>query len=170
MELLIGCGNSREKKISRNGKGWDALVTMDINPDCEPDVLGDASDPEFPVFKDNMFDEVHAYDVLEHFGQQGDWRYFFAHWSGIWRILKPDGVFCGISPDVTSRWAWGDPGHSRIITPECLVFLSKAEYERQIGVTPMTDYRFVYKADFHIEMSHVDQDSLQHAYVLKAVK
>jgi len=166
----MGCGNSREKKLHREGcKAWTKLVTLDIDPNCRPDIVGDASDPRLAWFEDNTFDEVHAYDVLEHFGRQGDWRYFFAHWSGIWRILKPDGLFFGISPDSSSRWAWGDPGHTRIISPECLVYLSQAEYAKQIGSTPMTDYRFVYKADFAVEMSRLMENS-QHAYILKAIK
>ena len=173
MELLIGCGNSREKKLSlKSSPGWTALVTLDLDPDCEPDILGDASDPEFlmETFKQDQFDEVHAYDVMEHFGRQGDWRYFFAHWSAIWHILKPDGMFFGISPDSASRWAWGDPGHSRVIAPESLVYLSQEEYPKQVGNNPMTDYRHCYKADFRVMVSQVDPRDQQHAYILQAIK
>ena len=28
-------------------------------------------------FGDDAFDEIHAYEVLEHTGRQGDWRFFF---------------------------------------------------------------------------------------------
>jgi hypothetical protein len=171
MELLLGCGRSREKKLStRERRAWTKLVTLDINPDCEPDIVGDASDPAFSWFPDDTFDEVHAYDVMEHFGTQGDWRYFFDHWSGIWRILKDGGLFCGISPDCESRWAWGDPGHTRIMGPEQLVYLSQEAYAQQVGQTPMTDYRFYYKADFSVMVSQVDPFTKQHSYILKANK
>jgi hypothetical protein len=172
-ELLIGCGNSRQKKLSVKGRNeWSDLVTLDIDPDCTPNLLGDASDPNYldATFRENFFDEVHAYDVMEHFGKQGDWRYFFRHWTALWRILKPDGLFFGISPDSASRWAWGDPGHSRVIAPESLVYLSQAEYVKQIGNNPMTDYRHIYTADFEVMVSQVDPRDQQHAYILKAIK
>jgi hypothetical protein len=171
-ELLIGCGNSRQKKLSIKGRGdWSNLVTVDIDPACCPDILGDAADPEFfQQFDENTFDEAHAYDVLEHFGKQGDWRHFFAHWSAIWRILKPNGLFFGISPDSGSRWAWGDPGHSRVISPEVLVYLSQEEYVKQVGNNPMTDYRHIYSANFEVMVSQVDPRDQQHAFILKALK
>lgn len=77
---------------------------------------------------------------------QGDWRYFFEEWNEYYRILKKDGMFRGIVPFGT--WTWGDPGHTRVITNGTLAFLSRKQYEKQIGNTAMTDYRFIYKGDF----------------------
>jgi SAM-dependent methyltransferase len=124
---------------------------------------------EMPLpFAGDTFDEIHAYEVLEHTGQQGDWKFFFAQWSEFWRILKPEGAFFGTVPAYNSPWAWGDPSHTRVLPSESLVFLSQPEYEAQVGKTPMSDFRFVFKADFDI--LHTVIDASTHQFVLRAVK
>jgi len=123
------------------------MVTADQNPLCHPDVLLNLEEFPYP-FKDNEFDEIHAYEVLEHTGQQGDWRFFFDQFTELWRILKPGGYLLATTPAWSSIWTWGDPSHKRVINAGTLVFLSQAEYEKQIGITPMSDFRFYYKADF----------------------
>ena len=168
MELLIGSGSNRGKRIfPENKTEWESLITLDMNKDHRPDFVHDLMDLPLP-FDDNTFDEIHAYEVLEHTGQQGDYRFFFKQWEEFWRILKPGGYFAGTSPDRSSPWAWGDPGHTRIISPECLTFLSQAEYTKQVGKTPMSDYRFLYRADFEGVFASVQNETF--IYVLKAVK
>lgn len=168
MELLIGCGARRDKFLRATGREeWRDLITMDVNADHNPDIVHDINVIPFPI-GESVCDEVHAYEVMEHLGQPGDWRSWFALWSEIWRILKPDGMFFGTSPARSSNWAWGDPGHVRIISLELLTFLDQTAYTKQIGHTPMTDYRFVYQADFDVVLSH-NQDET-HLYALRAVK
>ena len=79
-ELLLGAGHSRDKRIwLKEASQFQNLVTLDINPDCKPSVVFDlrlAVCVNLP-FKDDSFDEIHAYEVLEHVGTQGDWRFFF---------------------------------------------------------------------------------------------
>ena len=168
MELLIGAGAKRDKRLSRPGhEEWTNLVTLDINPDHKPDVVHDLNVRPLP-FADDTFDEIHAYEVLEHLGRQGDWRTFFDEWSEWWRILKPGGVLFGTSPHYASPWAWGDPGHTRIVSGESFVFLSQPNYDQQVGKTAMTDYRFVYKADF--DCAYAEVRGFDFIYAMAAVK
>lgn len=170
MELLLGCGNDRKKQVTFNqiSKEWSKdLITLDIDEYCNPDVLHDLNQLPYP-FDDDMFDEIHAYEVLEHCGRQGDWRFFFDQFSELHRIIKPGGWLIGTCPNWDSPWAWGDPGHTRIISPESMTFLSQAEYEKQVGKNPMTDYRFCYQADF--ECHTMQEQEHNWAFVLKAIK
>lgn len=147
-ELLIGCGNRSTKQIKFQfiPQEFQSVTRLDIDPDCKPDVVHDLNILPYP-FEDNYFNEIHAVDILEHTGQQGDWRFFFAQFSEFWRILKPGGFIMGACPKWDSPWAFSDPGHSRIISQHTLIFLDQDQY-KEVGRTPMTDYRHVYKADF----------------------
>jgi hypothetical protein len=169
MEILLGCGRNHAKKLyQKDDTDWKDLVTVDISPDVGADIVHDLSVLPLPL-GDNVADEIHAYEVMEHTGQQGDWKFFFDQWSDIWRVLKPGGWFYGTSPDCKSRWAWGDPGHTRIVGLEQLTFLNQPEYEKQCGKTPMTDYRFCYKADFDFGHLKTYADGT-FVYILQAVK
>jgi SAM-dependent methyltransferase len=166
-ELLIGCGPNRDKRLG-NGPDWSGLLTLDSNPVHAPDVIWDLEQLPLP-FEDDSFDEIHAYEVLEHTGSQGDWRFFFDQWSDFWRILKPGGMFYGTVPHWRSPWAWGDPSHKRLVMPEHqFVFLSQSEYAKQAGKTPMSDFRFYYKADFDLESCEWEGES--YWFSLRAIK
>lgn len=167
-ELLLGCGSNHSKKLAwQSGPEWSNLVTLDFSKTHNPDVVHDLGVLPLP-FPDETFDEIHAYEVMEHVGQQGDWKFFFEQWSDIWRLLKPGGLFLGTSPHWASEWAWGDPGHTRIVNAANFVFLHQPNY-RQVGITPMTDYRFCYQADFDILHTFVNEAG-QLEYILQAVK
>ena len=170
MELLIGCGNDLKKKVTFKEipDEWSKdLITLDWDATVNPKVLHDLNILPYP-FDDNTFDEIHAYEVLEHCGTQGDFRFFFNQFAEFHRILKPGGWFCGTCPMWDSPWAWGDPGHTRIISAEALTFLSQKEYERQVGKLPMTDYRDIYDADFDIMAFKEGEHNF--GFVLQAVK
>lgn len=168
MELLLGCGSSRERRIKIQGRAtWCKLVRLDWNADHKPDVVYNLEKTPYP-FAADTFDEIHAYEVLEHIGQQGDHLTFFAQFSELWRILKPDGFLAATCPSWQSMWAWGDPSHRRILCPGSLVFLSQAEYAKQVGKTPMSDFRFCYKADFRTVFQRDDGEVF--TFVIQAKK
>lgn len=170
MQLLLGCGYSRMKRMGMVGRDyWQDLVTVDHNHNCEPDVVHDLKDIPLP-FAENSASEIHAYHVLEHLGLNGDYNFFFDQFSDFWRILKPNGCFFGICPSYKSLWSYGDPGHTRVINSGSLVFLSQKEYKNQIDIQNrgMSDYRNIYKADFDI-LSVCENDH-EIRFVLKAVK
>jgi hypothetical protein len=147
-ELLIGCGNSRRKKLAFDDNWeWTELTTLDHDPNCGADIFHDLDDVPWPVASDR-FDEVHAYEVLEHLGAQGDFQAFFAHFGEIYRVLKSGGMLMATVPAWDDVWAWADPSHRRVIAPQTLIFLDRTQYERQIGKTAMTDFRWLWSGDF----------------------
>lgn len=162
MELLIGCGNSRRKKHTLGSFEWEELVTIDHDPNCGADVVHDLDVTPWP-FEDDTFDECHAYEVLEHLGRQGDYKAFFRHFAEIYRILKPGGVLIATVPAWDDVWAWADPSHTRVIAPQTLVFLDRTQYEKQIGKTAMTDFRWLWHGDFAPVASQVEHGCFKFA-------
>lgn len=172
--LLLGSGMFTEKRISvpTGPFEWQNLVTVDSNPDMKPSLVWDLNNIPLP-FPDNAFDEIHAYEVLEHCGAQGDFRFFFQQFADLWRILKPGGYLMATVPMWDSPWAWGDPSHTRVITTGSLVFLNQQEYVNQIDKpigkrTSMTDFRRWYQADFECVAGNEGEHQFQ--FVLQAVK
>jgi SAM-dependent methyltransferase len=173
MQLLLGCGHSRKKKLWIGyGNVFDRLRTLDINPACKPDVVHDLCKLPLPFARDSA-DEIHLYDVLEHTGQQGNWLWFFEQFEEFWRILKPGGHLFGICPVWNGAWAWGDPGHTRVIQPETLTFLSQAVYAAELdGAEPTnrTDYRRIWRGDFDLVWHQDLVPGATWGFALRAIK
>lgn len=125
------------------------------------------------VAESDYWDEIHAYQVLEHLGQQGDMHAFLSQFQEIWRILKPGGYLVAEVPSRRSEGLWGDPGHRRVICAMSLVFLDQSQYILQCDGsertrTSMSDYRGMYKGDFKcLQKTDTGEDF---AFVLQAVK
>jgi len=142
--LLIGAGSSRDKRIVHEltpDAEFNDLVTLDITGVA--DIYHDLNEIPYP-FRDKAFTEIHAYEVLEHCGSQGDGEFFFGQFNEFWRILKPGGVFCGSVPHYKGPWAFGDPGHKRILPPSVFGYLTESFYD-QLGETFCADYRDLIK-------------------------
>jgi len=146
--LLLGAGNSRDKKIAlKSAPDWSLpLVTLDMGDNCGADVVWDLEQRPLP-FLDEEFDELGAYDVLEHIGRQGDWRGYFDEMAEYWRILKPGGIFGVLVPQGCDANA--DPGHTRFFGSNWFAMLDQAYYERcKAAGTAFTDYRWYWKHSF----------------------
>lgn len=142
-----------------NGTKDEAIewTTLDMLPEVKPDVVFDLNciemsrfTPENRLpFADDSFDEIHAYDVMEHYGKQGDFIGFFTGWYELWRVLKPNGYVIGVVPLWSSKGAWSDPGHTRVINDVCLSYLDRVWYDDNLFLpdgkpnlnSPLTDYR-----------------------------
>lgn len=159
--LLIGCGHSRLKRVYLDGnKEWaEPLITIDMNPDCGADFVRDAGffyvdkrecvAPRHMPFEDDAFDEIGAYDVLEHWGAQGDWKSWFTEMAEYHRVLKPGGLMGILVP--ANDDALADPGHTRFFGPNHFRMLEQSFYERAIEKgLPITDYRWYWTRNFEV--------------------
>lgn len=149
--LIIGAGSSRKLvPFDLPLKDEPAIITtLDHEPRHKPDVVWDLDKKPWP-FADASYDEIHAYEVLEHLGTQGDAQAFFADFWEIYRILKPGGHLAGSCPRWDSLWAFGDPSHRRVINRGSFTFLDATEYAKQVGRTAMSDFRSIWHGDFEL--------------------
>lgn len=166
---------------------WHQVVSVDLNRNCKPDYVMDlekgletAQQPighDAELFKsigdvywqlkDSVFAEVHAYEVLEHLGHQGDATTFFGDFDELWRVLRPGGWLCATVPSRYSAWYWGDPGHRRALPPQCLQFLCRTNYAG-LGRSQMSDYRPLFVGDWDVVHSFDNDET--HSFILQAVK
>ena len=83
-ELLMGCGSRTKKDIYIGNKDFENVTRLDINPDHNPDIVWDLTVRPLPFLAEE-FDEIHAYQVLEHLAYQGDYEFFLC---GMERVLQ----------------------------------------------------------------------------------
>lgn len=157
---LLGCGFKNKPEASLvdgvlvgyRGNN-DTILRVDHNPLCKPDFIMDLNDLERGVsffWGPTSFDEVHAYEVWEHLGSQGDSRGFFTGLNTVSDMLVEDGLFILSLPMHDSIWALGDPDHKRIIPTVAWSFLVEEFYD-QLGKTAASDFRSLIKRFWKIE-------------------
>jgi hypothetical protein len=164
--LLLASGRSRVKKLFLDGDStWHGeLITIDMNPDAGVDVVHDCSVRPLP-FPDGHFHEIHAYDCLEHWGAQGDWRAWFDEMAEYHRLLVPGGELAAVVPVGADYYA--DPGHTRFIALNHFQFLNQAFYAEQERLqTSCTDYRWYWKLNFDCVAYHFEGDPAHHLGVI----
>jgi hypothetical protein len=182
--LVLGAGNSPRQILRVHSQdetppgeifaeNFKNVWTIDMDPASHPKVVWDletttedGEELSWPV-PEHFFDEVHAYEVLEHLGGIGNYRFFFALWRKIWRVLKPGGLVCASTPWWTSPWALADPGHRDVYSVERLTYLLQKEYEQQIGVTTMTDYRQFWPKPYDFSLVNHKREKESFLFVLQ---
>lgn len=129
--LHLGCG----RKQLPVATGVFA-INLDADARLKPDVVCCLGKDPIPL-ADNSVDEAVAIHVLEHIGKQGETGEWFAFWEDLYRVLKPGGLLAFESPLHTSVWAWADPSHTRVLSPESFVYLSQDSYRLPgSGISP----------------------------------
>ncbi len=107
MKLNLGCGNNKK----------EGYVNIDFAEACNPDLVWDLEKTPWP-FEDNSVDEILAYHVLEHIGQ--DTKVYLAIIKELYRICKNGAIIKIQVPHPRSDNFLTDPTHVRPITPEGL--------------------------------------------------
>lgn len=171
---MLGAGHGKpQRRLTAPTSAREEItkwLTLDNNPKSKPDYLFDLEELEkghhLPV-SDGSLDEIHAYEILEHFGRQGDFRGFFATFRAFWQALNLNGLVLGTCPSAQSKWVWGDPGHTRVLSENTFSFLRKSHYE-QLGQTSSSDYRS-FVAPYWWELEHALDDGNNFVFALRKV-
>lgn len=175
--LLLGSGGRHEdmeRDLLIRIKGAPKvtkLVTLDRNLDSQADVAWDLNNKPWP-FEDNSFEEVHAYNIIEHIGRQGDAKMFFDEMYEVWRILVPWGHFYGCCPTMNNPWLLAEPSHTRVVLPWTFNFLSacKEEVEKAIETTSTSDFRYLWKGDLRFIERLDNYTDIDWGWIMSAVK
>ncbi len=148
--LVVGSGRSIDKRISfpatdehpgSPSKDFDGcVVTLDYRAETCPDIVADLNKLPYLWGCTESFEEIHAYSILEHCGQQGDAEFFFGQFNEFHRILKPNGFIMITVPMWNSKGALAVPDHKRIMPLGLFGFLEESYYDN-VGKQNYGDYR-----------------------------
>ena len=148
--LHLGSGR---KGQTLETEGDVEVVTLDADARLNPNLVCTLGQQSIPL-PDDSVDVIIAVHVLEHIGRQGDVTEWFYFWEDLYRVLVPNGQCHFESPWYNSVWAWGDPSHTRVLSPESFLFFSQDSY--RIPESPISPYRincdFVCNAEFKVNV------------------
>lgn len=120
MKINIGSGFTRH----------DGFLNLDIDPNVNPDYLINLDDPNLKLpFEDNTVDEVKAYHILEHIGEN-----YFKVLQELYRVCKNGAVLDVRVPHPFHEYFLNDPTHKRPITVEGMRMFSQ-KYNRHHAET-----------------------------------
>ena len=108
-KLNIGCGD----------KPMDGAINLDWIKLPGVDIVLNIEKTPWP-FKDNEFDEIYAYNVLEHVDN------FIKIIEEIYRILKPNGLFIVSGPYYMHKDTFTDPTHKRGFTTKSFQYFEES--------------------------------------------
>jgi SAM-dependent methyltransferase len=128
---------SRDHRVLHMGPGRDESygITADILRSVRPNVLVDLNRAPYP-FKDNSFDAVYAFSVVEHLDN------FFGVFGELWRILKPGGFVVLLTPHFSNDGSYIDPSHRLHLSLRSWdYFIEGTELFREYGFYSETRFR-----------------------------
>jgi len=103
-------------------------VNLDVRPEVNPDIVCNV-EHSLP-FDDNYFDEVRAWDFLEHI-KIGKTIFVIEE---IYRVLKPNGVFVIYVPSTDGRGAFQDPTHVSFWNINSWLYYCNDEHRALYGI------------------------------------
>jgi len=141
LRLELGPGIHRQPEVD---------IAIDKCPDADCDIVRDFAKRGIP-FSDDLFDDVLAYDVLEHIESYDDLIFLV---NEVWRVLRSGGIFHVTVPNYLC--GFDHPTHHR-------VFSSGAFYYFQNNDNP--EMQYMRKSDgiicnFDIEFIPCDDESI----------
>ncbi|ATE66427.1 class I SAM-dependent methyltransferase [Rhizorhabdus dicambivorans] len=146
------------------GCGFDIrpdFVNADSFPECNPDLLLDVEQPDWP-FEDDRFDYVLMKHVLEHVGK--DFDVFARIMRNLHRILSPGGILEIHVPHYRHETYWSDPTHVRAFTPLTFRMMSKRQNDEWIAARAnYTMLAYLMDVDFELKQAVQSYDQ---AYIV----
>lgn len=143
MILEVGCGIRRYPGTT---------IAIDKCPESHADIFRDVAKRGIP-FNDNYFDEVRAFDMLEHVEHYDDFIFLM---NEIWRVLVPDGLFHFTTPNGVQH-GFAHPTHHRVFIADSFNYFGE-------GLTETFEYARVadgIKARFRLTWMECDPALLE---------
>ena len=165
--LDIGCGSN-----PKNPFACDELHGIDIIDLDTKDFNYQKCNLIFDSlpFPDSTFDSVSAYDFLEHVPRTATINntgvFPFIHvMNEIYRVLKPGGMFHGITPGFPRSEAFVDPTHVNFITKKTHTYFTSPKYKAR-----MYGFKGKFKIVRKVKWIKLTQEARNDMWLLKTLK